>query len=143
MALALGVPGAGWKAATIDASRAAFWLLAPFAPLGFLLMRVPAFYQRLWPIAQRAIGVAEATLAADLSVPHTYSLEWREDSVIFQIDGAEVHISPHSPRGPLGFITWMDNQYAVVTPQGHFRFGLLATDAPQWLAIEHIDIEPL
>src|SRR5215831_18499978 len=42
MAFAQGVPGYGWKAATIDASRPAFFALAPTAPLGFLLMRIPA-----------------------------------------------------------------------------------------------------
>lgn len=141
MALAQGVPGWGWKAATLDAARWSFVALAPLAPLGFALMRIPALYRRLWPVGQRAIGVSEAILPADLADRHTYTLEWLPDAVRFEVDGATVHTAPTSPGGPLGFIAWMDNQYAVVTPQGRFRFGLLATDAPQWLALDQITIE--
>ena len=143
MTLAAGVPGHGWKAAVLDAGRPAFWLLAPFALPGFLVMRVPALYRRLWPLAQRAIGAAEVLLPTDLIEPHTYTLEWRAESVRFAVDGADVLITPTAPRGPLGFIAWMDNQYAIVTPQGRFGFGLVATAAPQWLALERIDIQAL
>ncbi len=143
MALAKGVPGHGWKAATLDATRPLFWLLAPFAPPGFLLMRIPAVYRALWPVGQRAIGASEALLPVDLGEPHTYTLEWLPGAVIFSVDDRVIHRAPYAPRGPLGFIAWMDNQYAVVTPQGNFRFGVLATDTPQWLALDELTIESL
>lgn len=143
MALAQGVPGWGWKAAVLDASRTPFLLLAPFAPLGFALMRVPAFYRRLWPVAQRALGVSEALLPVDLDEPHTYEMEWRRASVRFLVDGQTALVTPSAPRGPLGFIAWMDNQYAVVTPQGRFAFGCLTPPGAQWLALDRIEIEPL
>ncbi|WP_119071846.1 hypothetical protein [Aggregatilinea lenta] len=143
MALAQGVPGWGWKAAVLDASRPAFLALAPFAPLGFLLMRVPALYRRLWPVGQRALGVAEALLPVDLDTPHIYTLEWRRSGVRFAVDGQPVLDTPRSPRGPLGFIAWVDNQYAVVTPQGRFKFGCLTPPGAQWLALDRIEIEPL
>ncbi|MBI5959533.1 MAG: hypothetical protein HY866_12405 [Chloroflexi bacterium] len=143
MALAKGVPGWGWKAATIDAGRIGFLLLVPLAPLGFLLMRIPALYRWLWPVGQRAIGGSEARLDVDLTQPHDYELEWHTNRVIFRVDGTQVHVSPHSPRGPLGFIAWIDNQYAVVTPQGRFNFGLIATTERQWLALDRLEIQPL
>jgi hypothetical protein len=142
MALAQGVPGWGWKAATIDANRIGFWLLAPLALPGFALMRIPALYRRLWPIGQRAIGVSEQRLEVDLTQPHDYDIEWHPRRVIFRVDGTQVHVSPHSPRGPLGMIAWIDNQYAIVTPQGRFGFGLIATAESQWLALDRIVIEP-
>ena len=143
MALTKGVPGYGWKAATLDTGRPRFWSLAPLAPLGFALMRVSALYRALWPVGQWAIGASEALLPVDLVEPHDYTLEWRPDRVIFWVDEKEMHVSPYAPRGPLGFITWMDNQFAVVTPQGQFRFGRVATTEPQWLALDHIEIQPL
>ncbi len=143
MALVQGVPGHGWKAATLDTTRLPFLLLAPFAPLGFALMRVPALYRALWPVGQWAIGASEALLPVDLVEPHTYTLEWLPDSVTFAVDGERVHRAPCAPRGSLGFIAWIDNQYAVVTPQGHFRFGLVVADEPQWLALDRVEIEPL
>src|SRR5579859_1474141 len=57
MALAQNVNGYGWKAATLDAARPEFLALAPFAPIGVLLMRIPALYRKLYPIAQAALGV--------------------------------------------------------------------------------------
>ncbi|MBN1963438.1 MAG: hypothetical protein JW910_02255 [Anaerolineae bacterium] len=143
MALAKDVPGWGWKAATFDATRLPALLLAPAAPVGFLLMRVPWLYRALWPVGQRAIGVSEAPLPVDLADPHDYDLEWHKDSAVFWVDGREVYRANTSPQGPLGFIAWMDNQYAIVTPQGRFRFGRLSTTESQWLALDRVDIQPL
>lgn len=142
MALAKDVPGCGWKAATIDATRLPFLALLPAAPIGFLLMRIPALYQRLWPIGQRAINVSEALLdSALLWDMHTYTLDWHQNSLTFAVDGRTIHQTTSAPRGSLGFIAWIDNQYAVVTPQGNFGFGLLAVETEQSLLLEHITIE--
>jgi hypothetical protein len=143
MAFALGVRGNGFKAAIGDFSRPAFLALAPFAPLGFLLMRVPTLYQRLWPIAQRAIGVAEAPLQVALTAWHAYRLEWLPHSVHFYVDDALVLATPYAPRPPLGFIAWIDNQYAIITPQGDLRFGVVPIQQPQWLEIAALSIAPL
>jgi hypothetical protein len=143
MALAQGIPGHGWKAAVFDATRWQALLLAPLAPIGFLLMRVPVLYRYLWPIGQRAIGVSETILPVDPVEPHVYELEWHPNAVKFRIDGEQVHATPYAPKGPLGFIAWMDNQYAVVTPQGRFKFGLIATPHRQWLSMDQIEIQTL
>lgn len=144
MQLAQGVPGHGWKAATIDARRRGFVALLPAAPLALLLMRIPALYRRLWPIGQKAMGVHEALLPQELLTrDHTYRLEWTEQELRWQVDDDEVLRSPNPPRGPLGFIAWMDNQYAVVTPQGRLRFGLSEVTRPQSLVLRSVRIEPL
>ena len=142
MQLAQGVPGYGWKAATLNAQRWQFLALAPTAPLGILLMRIPALYDRLWSIGQRAIGVSEALLSPDLLMDwHTYTLDWQTNGISFVVDGSIVHESPFSPGGPLGFVAWIDNQYAIVTPQGQFRFGLLPLVAQQTLQLKSVRIE--
>ncbi len=143
MALAKGVAGYGWKAATFDARKLSFLVMAPFAPLGFLLMRVPALYNRLWGIGQRAIGVSECRLDVKLTEPHIYEIEWLKNEARFWVDGNLVHQSPYSPKGPLGFIAWIDNQYAIVTPQGQFGFGYVGIEEQQWLAIDSVLIETL
>lgn len=143
MAFAQGVPGHGWKAASIDASRWPFLVLAPTAPLGFLLMRNPTLYRRLWPVAQQAMGVSEQLLDVDLREPHTYQLDWLPRAARFFVDGTLVHETPYAPHGPLGFVAWLDNQYAVITPQGQIQMGLLPILTRQWLALESLVIEPL
>jgi hypothetical protein len=143
MAFAQDVSGHGWKAATIDASRLPFLLLAPTAPLGFLLMRKPTLYRHLWPVAQRAMGVSEKSLDLDLREPHTYLLDWLPRTARFFVDGTLIHETPYAPHGPLGFVTWLDNQYAIITPQGQIQMGLLPIPQRQWLALESLVIEPL
>jgi hypothetical protein len=143
MAFARGVPGRGWKAAVNDFSRWPFLALAPAAPLGFLLMRIPALYRALWPLGQWAIGASEAILEADVRQPHSYRLDWLPGSVVFYVDDELVHRAPCAPRGPLGFVAWLDNQYAVVTPQGRIGMGLIAVPGRQWLALDELVIEPI
>lgn len=144
MALAKGVPGYGWKCATIDAANWRFLSLLPAAPLGFLLMRVPALYNALWPVGQRALKVSEHWLGPAIpESAHDYTLDWLPDRVIFRVDGVIVHEAATAPRGKLGFVAWVDNQYAVVTPQGRFRFGLLDVPGAVSLHIEDMSITML
>jgi hypothetical protein len=143
MALAKGVPGFGWKAATLDAGRLPFLALLPTAPLGFLLMRIPLLHRLLWPVGQWAGGISEALLGVDLRQPHTYRLDWLQALCEFYVDDQIVHRAPFAPKGPLGFVAWLDNRWAVVTPRGNLGMGLVAPPERQWLALESLSIEPL
>ncbi len=141
MQLARGVPGPGWKAATFDATGWPFLALLPTAPIGLLLMRIPALYNTLWPVGQRAIGVSEALLDGDLLAgTHTYTIDWRNDGATFIVDGQVAHEADTAPRGPLGFISWMDNRYAIVTPQGRFGFGTVRVEGEQAMMLEHVAV---
>lgn len=141
MPLAVGVDGSGFKAAVFDAQRWLFYALLPAAPVGMLLMRIPALYKRLWPLGQRAIGVDEAILdVALLQTPRRYAIDWQRNYVRFSIDDKSVFETRHVPDGPLGFVAWIDNQYAIVTPQGKFRFGLVDTAVRQRLVIESVSL---
>lgn len=142
MALALDVPGNGWKAATLDATRLPALLWAPLAPLLVPLMNFRPLYRRLWPPVQRALAVAEAPLdaLADMTAWHDYRLEWGRQEARFFVDERLVLEAPRSPRGPMGFVMWLDNQYAVATPQGRFGWGLVDAPGEQWMAVEHFAI---
>ena len=144
IALAQGIAGFGWKAATFNARNWRFYALLPLAPLGFLMMRNPALYRTLWSRGQRALGVSETLLdPALLHDWHHYTIDWHPDRAAFSVDGTVVLSVPHVPRNPLGFIAWIDNQYAVVTPQGNFRWGTLDIPAPQSLHLRDLQVSPL
>lgn len=143
MALAQNVTGYGWKCATFDAQNPLFLSLLPFAPIGFLAMRIPWLYKQLWPIGQRALNVSEKSLSVDLTQPHEYRLDWYPDKVNFYLDGERVHQSPYSPKPPLGFVAWLDNQYAIVTPQGNLGFGFVERSDEQNLMIDSLEIETI
>jgi hypothetical protein len=46
------------------------------------------------------------------------------------------------PRGPLGLVAWVDNQWMVATPHGRFGWGLLQAEA-QWLDLALVRIAAL
>jgi hypothetical protein len=146
--LDLTAPGYGWKAATLDASRPAALAWAPVAPLAMLLMNHPSAYRRLWPSIQRALLVRESVLAVDMTQWHTYVLEWgvarSRFGTIQDQDHATTHIlEAPSPKGPLGFVMWLDNQYLVATPWGRLQWGLVDAARRQWMEIDWFTIEPL
>lgn len=144
IALARGVPGHGWKAATINARGWRFYGLLPLAPLGFLAMRSKRLYQKFWPAGQRAIGVCEAPLDSMLLRDfHRYAIDWHVDRVVFSVDDQVVLRSERAPNSALGFIAWVDNQYAIVTPRGRFGWGLLDCPEPQKLVLRDIEITSL
>ena len=143
MNLAMGVAGNGWKAATIDAQRLPFCCLLPTAPFAIPLMRLQRAYQLLWPVAQRAICVNEAIVDHTMESWHTYVIEWRRRSVHFIVDGQQLLATSNAPRGPLGLVIWLDNQYMVVTPQGEFRHGLVASVEEEYLLVDWLSIETL
>ena len=151
MKLDLQTPGHGWKAATIDALRPAALLLAPLAPLAVLLMNLRPLYRALWPPIQRALNVREATVEAEtcgepsrtMTGWHTYIIEWGTERARFSVDGKAVLEDAPSPQGALGFVTWLDNQYMVVTPWGRLRWGLLEAPGRQWMEVDSLTIEPL
>lgn len=133
-------PGRGWFAATIDAGTTAALALIPAAPLVLVLNQFAAARQRVWPAVRRRLGIAAATLNVDMREWHEYRLEWRPDGCHFAVDGQIALKSPYSPRGPLGFVCWLDNQYLVLTPRGRFRAGTLGLADEQWMEVAHFGI---
>jgi hypothetical protein len=142
MPLAQGVPGHGWKAACIDATRPAALAWAPLALPVLALNHAPALYQRIWPHVQRGLRVAEAPIAPLGQQWREYAIEWRVESARFLIDGRSVLETDRPPRGPLGFVAWVDNQWMVATPRGRFGWGLLDAEA-QWLDLALLRVERL
>lgn len=140
MRLDLDTPGCGWKAATIDALRPAALLLAPLALPLVVLMNVRSLYQHLWPPIQRAINLREALVEGDMRTWHTYVLEWGAAGVRFSVNEKVVLEDAPSPRGPLGLVMWLDNQYMVVTPQGRLGWGLLEVPGEQWMEVDLLTI---
>jgi len=142
MKLDLDNPGHGWKATTIDTIRLRFFLLAPTAPLAIPLMNCRPLYRTLWPVGQRAMGVSEALVQTDMTAWHSYVIEWGTERARFSVDDELVLDCDTPPRGPLGFVMWLDNQYAVVTPWGRFGYGRLDAPGRQWMEVDTLAIKP-
>lgn len=138
--LAPNHPGQGWFASTLDAGTWPALTLAPLAPAVLLLNRLPRLKPRLWPAVQHRLGISYTQLNTDLTTWHDYHLIWRPTGCDFYVDNTPILQTPHSPRGPLGFVCWLDNQYMIATPTGRFAAGLLPTPHQQWLELKDLTI---
>jgi hypothetical protein len=144
MALAPGVPGRGWKAATLNTGRLPGLLVAPAALAAIALMRVPGLGRPVMNLARRFMTAHEALLDdVALDAWHTYDLEWRPGEAVFWVDGVERLRSPAPPGGPLGFVLWIDNQYAIASLEGRFGWGVTPIAERQALEIEALRLETL
>lgn len=142
MALVPGIPGWGWKAQVVHSMRpGALAAALPTAlATGWGLLSGETRPAARW--LQRLSGTHEALLTADMTQWHTYSLEWRAARASFFVDGAPVLHVPNPPIRPLGFVAWLDNQYAIVTPRGQLHMGTVAS-GPQWFELDRVSITPL
>jgi len=140
MALVPGVPGWGGKAAIVDTKLTSAMLASVPTALAVLWTRFTGgAVAQQW--IQRISGACEAPLSLDWTTWHTFNLDWQRDTATFCVDGDQVLRAPNPPHGPLGFVTWVDNQFAVATPRGDFRFGTLDAPGRQWLELDWIRIE--
>lgn len=142
MALVPGVPGWGWKAQVVHSMR--LGALAATGPMA-LTAAWAALTGETRPAArwmQRLAGAYEAMVPVDMTTWHNYVLEWTHDEALFWVDGILLLQVPRPPTRPLGFVAWLDNQYAVATPRGVLRFGTVAS-GPQWFELDSIKIDQL
>src|SRR5215469_6783753 len=142
MALVPGVPGWGWKAQVVHSMRpGALMAVGPMALAStWALLTGETRPAARW--LQRLSGAQEAVLQVDMTAWHMYTLEWKPSEACFWVDGQLALRALQPPTRPLGFVAWLDNQYAVATPRGILRFGTVAS-GPQWLELDSVRIEPL
>jgi len=133
-------PGDGWRAMSIDTPEFHPLLLTPAALLAAALAQVPIVRRPVMRLALRQVTASEAQLPAPDTETHEYELTWEAGAATFRVDRDVVLRAPNPPRGPLGFVAWIDNQYAIASPARGLRFGMLATERGQSLRLEHASI---
>ena len=140
LALDPGVPGSGWKAAVLRTPRLPSLALAPLALGTIALAQIPGLKQPVIRTALQFAQAEESLISEPLNEWHRYELEWLERGARFSVDGETVLQTTIAPPAPLGFVIWIDNQYAVVSPEGGFRFGVLPLAEEQWLEIRGLEV---
>lgn len=140
LALSSGGPAHGWKASCLDSPSVPSLLLGTAAAAGVLAARIPLLRR---PVMRRALDrltAAEVLLAASLAEWHEYEIDWRGGRALFRVDGEVVLEAEAPPAGPLGFVAWIDNQYAIASPEKGFHFGVLATRREQRLEMSDLSL---
>lgn len=134
------LPASGFLAASFRSPRIPAALILPgglAAP--FLLW--PPTARLLRRLVRPLIQQSSQALEVDVTTWHDYRLDWLRESVAFWVDGILVTQTKASPRGPLGLVLWVDNQFAAFEMGGHLRFGRLANAEESWLELDGLHIE--
>lgn len=136
LAAAPGWSGNGWFAQGMNVPALPGWLVRA----GMLSLRLPFVKRAASRVATETCRAAEQPLP-HLAVTewHDYSIEWREGSADFFVDGTRVLHDPSPTHGPLALVLWMDNQWATVQGQG----GLLPIPQRQWLELADLQLTTL
>jgi hypothetical protein len=143
MPLAVGGPGRGWFASTVNARSKQALSLIPAAPLVLLLNQFRPLRARVWPPVRERLGITFRPLSHNMTEWHSYRLDWTAQGCTFLVDGKVVLQTPVSPSGPLGFVCWVDNQYLVLKVNGRFGWGTLPVVVAQWLEIQDLKVDKL
>ena len=131
------LPAQGGLAATFCAPRWPAALLMLGAPVLPFLALPPAM-RLARSVGRRIVCQDGVRMQHDPTAWHTYTLEWTEERVELQVDEQTVLQTTIAPRGPLGLVIWVDNQYAAAPPDGRLHFGTLANPEPAWIECEMV-----
>ena len=128
----------GWKAAVLDGGQMPEFLIA----LGNTLLQLPGLNRLLYRLARSTrLKAGEVLLeGVDMTAWHLYAIEWEQKAVSLSVDGQRVLHMPVSPCGPLGFVTWMDNNCVSEQAGGNLAWRHLAVSKRQWMELSAIRI---
>jgi hypothetical protein len=131
-----GMPENGFYAQVMQSPR--FSLRLAEVGLGILINR-----KRARQALGKIIAEAGATIRSDPAEFHVYRIQWTEAGAAFWVDEKEILRTSVSPRGPLGLVLWVDNQYARFDLQKRPGWGLEPNRVPAWLEIEDLAVTPI
>src|SRR5258706_5584788 len=134
------LPGSGFLAQSFSSPKIPSLLLAP-GLLAAPLLLSKMFSRWIRAVAGKLTGEDGARLGMDVTQWHTYRLNWGPERVEFSVDGASVFETGVSPKGPLGLVAWIDNQFAAFTPEGKISAGTLENSVPAWMEISDLEIK--
>jgi hypothetical protein len=133
------LPARGGLASTFRSPRLPAPLLLPALPAMPLLLFPPAA-RLLRKLGRKFVHQDAAALSLDPTGWRRYELAWFEDRVVFMVDAQVVLETGISPRGPLGLVLWVDNQFAAFSPEGKAAIGTLPNPEPAWIELDGLEV---
>jgi hypothetical protein len=128
------LPASGFLAQSFSSPRIPSALLGVGVFASPLLLIRPLSKWIRANIAAKLIREDAKRISVDVTEWHDYRLRWRANQVEYAIDGETVFETATSPKGPLGLVIWIDNQYAAWKPDGSLGMGALENPAA-WMEI--------
>jgi hypothetical protein len=129
------LPAEGALAATFRSPSLPALLFAP-AILGLPLLMARPVARLMRRTARRLVGQDAVRLPINLTEWHSYAIDLRPGQAVFEVNGKKMLETPVAPLGRLGFVLWIDNQFATFRPDGRVGFGSLENPQPAWIEIQ-------
>ena len=140
MAFVPGVPGSGWKAATLNGGSAGGLVMT----VANFVFGLPGMSKLIFRLAQTRIAAHEKVLdSVALTDWHTYRIDWLAHEAIFLVDDVPVFRALNPPTVPMGFVAWVDNNCTTMGPGRDFSFMRMRIDQRQWLELSRVVIETI
>jgi len=131
-----------WETVRFAGRYVLWWCVQkPNAPYELPLLAWRAAGRAFRKAARRIVVEDSARIHVDVTQWHDYEMQWLANMVRFKVDGRELLATALSPRGPLGLVIWIDNQYMAFPPDGRLRMGMLPVDREASLAMQNIRVE--
>lgn len=128
------LPAQGFLAATFQSKS----VPAPLLGIGALALPsilLPGLAGLLRRAIRRFVRQSAVLLDLDVTAWHAYELDWT-DKVRLAVDGQPVLETTIAPNEPLGFVLWLDNQYAAFPPGRPLTYGFSSNPEPAWIEVE-------
>ena len=132
--------GMGWRAMSFHLSGTPLPALAMLGGIAVVGSLIPRIRERFIKAAGRLSHYREASLIQSLRGWASYEIRWGLTQAEFLVNQQVVLTVDAPPTGPLGFVLWIDNQFAVISQRGPIRFGVLPTKEDAWLEVERLQI---
>ena len=133
-------PAQGFLAATFSSAL----IPAPVLLFGLALtpfLALPVTARLIRKLLRVFIKQDAASIKIDPTDWHVYRLVWQPDRVRFYVDENCILQTSIAPKGHLGLVLWVDNQFAAFPADGRLRFGTLANPAETSLEISDLTLE--
>jgi hypothetical protein len=131
-------PASGFLAVSFSTPRLPWPLLILGMP-ALPLLGFPSSARLLRGIGRRFVREDAMTVDVAPTRVHRYRIEWKVDEVRFLVDDALVFRTSVVPRGPMGAVLWIDNQYMGFPPDGRMRFGTQSHPGG-WLDLDDVKL---
>lgn len=133
-------PAQGFLAQTFQSPSVPPGLLALAAPL-LPLLTLPWIAKRVRPLLGSIIKDDSASIKLDVTQWHQYRLRLKQSHVSFIIDKKVIFQTKVVPKNPIGFVIWIDNQFASFPPSGKLDYGTMENSTPAWIEVKQIEID--
>jgi len=136
------LPANGMLAVTFSSPTISPLLFAP-ASLALPLAFTRSTARLMRKLLRFFIKEDSISMQGDWTVLHDFELIWEPQRVCFCLDGKRCMETQVAPKGKLGAVIWIDNQFACFPPSGALKTGTLQTVTPGWLEVKNVSIQAI